>query len=81
MKCAESYIARLLTIYIHVQVFVFDISFQCQGDLFLFSQELDYKKNIECLKVRLRDFSLITFSIFLHMELIVPLLVISPYIL
>jgi len=66
MKCAEGYIFRLLTIYIYVQVFVFDISFYCQRDLFLFSQELDYKKNIECMKVRPRDFGLITRSIFLH---------------
>jgi len=47
----------------------------------LFSQELDYKKNIECMKVRLRDFSLITWSVFLQGELIVPLLVIITYIL
>ena len=44
----------------------------------LFFQELDYKKNIECLKVRLRDFCLIKWIILFHVELIVLLLVIIP---
>jgi hypothetical protein len=81
MKCSEGYIFRLLTIYIYMQVFVFDMSFYCQRDLFLFSQGLDYKKNIECMKVRLGDFSLVTWRILLQGELIVPLLVIIPNIL